>query len=242
MPKSLIRIHTSSKLALGSSLEITDNQHNYLINVMRQKINSEIIVFNNTDGEFKAQINQINKKSLTLLISNILRKPIASKHHLTLAFAPIKGDYNNLIIQKATELGINRIIPILTSRTIVRDLKYAKLKSITIEAAEQSNRIDVPEIAKCINLNQLCQLKFDQVIFCYEQEKKQNIMDLSKKIASSHTIMIIVGPEGGFIEQEYKIIKNQISNISIVTLNNNILRTETAVIAAVSIIKAIVCN
>ena len=242
MHKSLIRIYNSSKLELGSLLEVTEKQHNYLVNVMRQKINAEIIVFNNTNGEFKAQIDQINKKSLTLRINSLLRKNTVSKHNLTLAFAPIKGDLNNLIIQKATELGINTIIPVLTDRTIVRNLKYEKLKSIAIEATEQSNRIDVPEIAAFINLHQLCKLKFDQVVFCYEQEKKQNILSIYKEIKKAHDIMVIIGPEGGFTEQEHKLITNQLNNVLSVTLNSNILRTETAAIVAIAIIKAIIHN
>jgi len=159
-----------------------------------------------------------------------------SEQNIWLAFTPIKQNPLNFIIQKATELGVQKFIPILSERTMVKDINIERVKKIIVESAEQSNRISIPEINNLESLKKFLSgfPKNGCLVFCDINCNKNDLKNiLSKK--DSGPICILIGPEGDFSEKERQLIieKKEIYPLSLAT---NILRAETAAIAAVTIV------
>jgi len=153
-----------------------------------------------------------------------------------LAFSPIKQNPLNFIIQKGTELGVQKFIPILSERTIVKEINIVRVKKIIVEASEQSNRISVPEINNLETLkNFLSQFpKNGCLLFCDINCEKNNLKNiLSKKI--EEPVCVLIGPEGDFSEKERKLIIN-LNQTHSISLAKNILRAETAAVAAVTLV------
>ena len=226
---SNIRLFFPENLSTNLSLTLDKSQSHYLIKVMRLSIGKNFSLFNQ-NGEWEASITNITKGIVEFLIVKKIRSNDDHKE-IWLAFTPIKLNYLNLMIQKATELGVSKFIPILTERTIVRKINEKRLNKIIIEASEQSNRLKVPKLHEIIKLDNF--LKFNH---------KTNIIfgDLNtdnKKIIVKGTepLCILIGPEGDFtLKEREKILK--LKNIIPLKINENILRAETAAISMLSII------
>ena len=153
-----------------------------------------------------------------------------------LAFSPIKSNYFNFMIQKATELGVTKFIPIIFDRTIVRKINKERLKKVIIEAAEQSNRINVPSIEEPQSLkNFLSNEKMDLI---FTDLNSQNKKIDSGKLTNNPTC-VIIGPEGDFSEEEREKILS-FKGVQPIKINENILRSETAVISAISIVSYLI--
>ena len=228
------RLYFSEKIQCDLISHLTKNQSHYVKDVMRLKIGESFSVFNE-QGEWNAVIKNYEKNVVCIKILEKVRNKENEKN-IWLAFSPIKSNYFNFMIQKATELGITKFIPLITDRTIVRKINYERIKKIIIEASEQSNRISVPKIENLESLkNFLNQFpKNGCLIFCDINCEKSNLKDiLSKK--SEGPVCILIGPEGDFSEKERQLIieKKEIYSLSLAT---NILRAETAAIAAVTIV------
>ena len=226
---SYIRLFFKESLYLNFNSTLDKPQSYYLSKVMRMNEGQSFSLFNH-GGEWEAKIQTINKGIIEFLIVKKLRSANTEKE-IWLAFAPIKFNYLNLMIQKGTEIGVTKFIPILTERTIVRKINEKRINKIIIEASEQSNRIKVPSLDKII--------KFDNFL---DLNQKVNIIfgDLNTKnkkieIKNKDPICILIGPEGDFSVNERKKIL-ELKNILPVKINNNILRSETAAISLISII------
>ena len=230
-----IRIFFPESLSLNFISKLKKPQSHYLIKVMRVKIGEYFSLFNK-NGEWLAKINNVKKG----LVEFSVQKQLRQKENIIevwLAFSPIKSNYSNFMIQKATELGITRFIPIIFNRTIVRKINFERLEKIIIEATEQSNRINIPILEKTQNLES----------FLKKNEKKINLIftDLNtknKKIElnknSKKPLCIIIGPEGDFSENERQAILD-FEGVNPVKINQNILRAETAAISSISILSYI---
>ena len=155
---------------------------------------------------------------------------------LWLAFSPIKSNYQNFMIQKATELGISKFLPIIFDRTIVRKINKDRLEKIVIEACEQSNRISVPAIEQSQNLKSFLNSNSMNLIFTDLNSDNKKI---EKTKFSDEPICIIIGPEGDFSEHERHEILS-FKGVQALKINDNILRSETAVISAISIINYVI--
>ena len=226
---SNIRLFFKESLSLNLNSTLDKSQSYYLLKVMRVNIGKTFSLFNQS-GEWEAKVDNINKGNVEFTIIKKIRSA-ESKKEICLAFAPIKLNYLNLMIQKATELGITKFIPILTDRTIVRKLNYKRINKIIIEASEQSNRLNVPEFHEII--------KFDEFIKEYKKAKiifgDINSDNSNLSLKNSDSICILVGPEGDFtVEERNKILK--LENITSLKVNENILRSETAALSMISII------
>ena len=226
---SYIRLFFKESLSLNFNSTLDKPQSYYLSKVMRMNEGQSFSLFNH-GGEWEAKIQSINKGIIDFLIVKKLRSANTEKE-IWLAFAPIKLNYLNLMIQKGTEIGVTKFIPILTERTIVRKINEKRINKIIVEASEQSNRIKVPSLDKLI--------KFDNFL---DLNQKVNIIfgDLNTKnkkieIKNKDPICILIGPEGDFSINERKKIL-ELKNILPVKINNNILRSETAAISLISII------
>ena len=231
---SNIRLFFSDTLLANMIGKLDRNQSHYLNKVMRIKENELFSLFNK-EGEWEAKILRISKNIVEFKITKQIRQKENIKE-LWLAFSPIKSNYQNFMIQKATELGVTKFLPIIFDRTVVRKINSERLKKIVIEASEQSNRIHVPTIEPTQNLNNFLKKKSMSLIFTDLNSDNKKI-ERSKLI--NKPICIIIGPEGDFSETERKRILS-FKAVQSIKINENILRSETAVISAISIINYVI--
>jgi 16S rRNA (uracil1498-N3)-methyltransferase len=226
---SNIRLFYPESLSLNLTAILNKSQSHYLTKVMRIKENEVFSLFNSS-GEWEAKILIISKSNVEFNIIKQLRQKENFKE-LWLAFSPIKSNYFNFMIQKATELGVTKFLPIIFDRTIVRKINKERLEKVIIEAAEQSNRINVPVIEQPQTLESF--LKNDMDLIFTDLNTSNNKIDLNQM--TSNPTCVIIGPEGDFSEEEREEIL-KFNGVQPIKINENILRSETAVISALSII------
>ena len=226
---SNIRLFYSKSLSLNLTDKLDKSQSHYVSKVMRLK-EKEVFSLFNSSGEWEAKILNITKSIVEFNVTKQLRQKENTKD-LWLAFSPIKSNYFNFMIQKATELGVTKFLPIIFERTIVRKINKERLEKVIIEAAEQSNRITVPSIEDPQKLKSF--LNNDMDLIFTDLNTANTKIDL-KKLTTKPTC-VIIGPEGDFSEQEREEIL-KFNGVQSVKINENILRSETAVISALSII------
>ena len=227
---SNIRLFYRESLSLNLTATLDKSQSHYVSKVMRIKENEVFSLFNGS-GEWEAKILGISKSIVEFNVTKQLRQKENFKE-LWLAFSPIKSNYFNFMIQKATELGVTKFLPIIFDRTIVRKINKERLEKVIIEAAEQSNRIQVPNIEDPQNLRNFLDKNDIDLIFT-DLNSDNNKLDLKK--LSNNPTCIVVGPEGDFSETEREEILSY-KGVQAIKINENILRSETAVISAISII------
>ena len=226
---SNIRLFFPESLSINLTAKLDKSQSHYVNKVMRIKVNEVFSLFNSS-GEWEGKILSISKSIVKFNITKQLRQKESTKE-LWLAFSPIKSNYFNFMIQKATELGVTKFIPIIFDRTIVRKINKERIEKVIIEAAEQSNRLNVPFIEEPQSLKSFLNNNMD-LIFT-DLNSKNRKLDL-KKLTENPTC-IIIGPEGDFSEDEREKILS-FKGVQPIKINENILRSETAVISAISII------
>ena len=226
---SNIRLFYSKSLSLNLTDKLDKSQSHYVSKVMRLK-EKEVFSLFNSSGEWEAKISNITKSIVEFNVTKQLRQKENTKD-LWLAFSPIKSNYFNFMIQKATELGVTKFLPIIFERTIVRKINKERLEKVIIEAAEQSNRITVPSIVDPQKLKSF--LSNDMNLIFTDLNTANTKIDI-KKLTNKPTC-VIIGPEGDFSEQEREEIL-KFNGVQSVKISENILRSETAVISALSII------
>ena len=226
---SNIRLFFQESLSFNLISKLDKSQSHYLAKVMRTNIGENFSLFNQ-NGEWEAKITKITKGIVQFSITKKLRSNTDEKE-IWLAFAPIKLNYLNLMIQKATELGVTKFIPILTERTIVRKINQNRINKIIVEASEQSNRLKVPKLEEIVKLENF--LKSNQktnIIFGDLNTKNSNL-----SIKDIEPLCVLIGPEGDFtVKERERILK--LKNIIPLKINENILRSETAAISMISIV------
>ena len=226
---SNIRLFYSKSLSLNLTDKLDKSQSHYVSKVMRLK-EKEVFSLFNSSGEWEAKILNITKSIVEFNVTKQLRHKENTKD-LWLAFSPIKSNYFNFMIQKATELGVTKFLPIIFERTIVRKINKERLEKVIIEAAEQSNRITVPSIEDPQKLKSF--LNNDMDLIFTDLNTANTKIDI-KKLTIKPTC-VIIGPEGDFSEEEREEIL-KFNGVQPIKINENILRSETAVISALSII------
>ena len=231
---SNIRLFFSNILSADMTEKLDKLQSHYLSKVMRIKENEVFSLFNK-NGEWEAKILSISKSIVQFKITKQLRQKENIKE-LWLAFSPIKSNYQNFMIQKATELGVSKFLPIIFERTIVRNINKERLEKIAIEASEQSNRLNVPLVEKAQNLDNFMNSNSMDLIFTDLNSDNKKI---DKTKFTEKPICIIIGPEGDFSEAERKKILT-FKGVQAIKINENILRSETAVISAISIVNYVI--
>ena len=231
---SNIRLFFSNSLSANMVDKLDKSQSHYLVKVMRVKENEVFSLFNK-DGEWEAKILGISKNVVEFKTIKQVRQKENTKE-LWLAFSPIKSNYQNFMIQKATELGVTKFLPIIFDRTVVRKINKERLEKIIIEASEQSNRINVPTIEDAQNLKSFLKNNLMDLIFTDLNSDNQKI-DKSK--LTNKPVCIIIGPEGDFSEIEREEILD-FKGVQPIKINENILRSETAVISAISIVNYVI--
>ena len=229
---SNIRLYYPNSIVENTTSLLSKEHTHYLANVMRSKRGSNINFFNK-EGEWISEIVFLEKDRVEVKFLNRVKESIKSSN-IELAICLVKKNPMEIILQKATELGVAKITPIISERTEVKELNLERANKIVIEATEQSNQLCPPEISKIIklkdfldNLNDANKLFFAD-INSKEKLKKEDIKDDALKV-------LLVGPEGDFSPAERKMILENSNTISF-SLSKNILRTETATISALSLI------
>ena len=226
---SNIRLFYSKSLSLNLTDKLDKSQSHYVSKVMRLK-EKEVFSLFNISGEWEAKIVNITKSIVEFNVTKQLRQKENTKE-LWLAFSPIKSNYFNFMMQKATELGVTKFLPLILERTIVRKINKERLEKVIIEAAEQSNRITVPSIEDPQKLKSF--LNNDMDLIFTDLNTANTKIDI-KKLTIKPTC-VIIGPEGDFSEEEREEIL-KFNGVQPIKINENILRSETAVISALSII------
>ena len=229
-----IRLYFSDKIQSDLVAHLKEEQTHYLRDVMRLNEGDTFSVFN-SQGEWKANVVNYEKQGTKIKILEKFRDK-KNEQNIWLAFSPIKQNPLNFMIQKGTELGIQKFVPILSERTVVKDLNVKRVKKIIIESAEQSNRISVPKITTLETLKKFIASfpKKGCLVFCdinCDQSDFKKI--LSKKDLAP--VCILIGPEGDFSENERKLIIDLEQSQSI-SLAQNILRAETAALVAITLV------
>ena len=224
-----IRLFFKENLSDNLNSNLDKSQSHYISKVMRIKEGESFSLFNDS-GEWEAKINEIKKGIVNFIIVKKLKNSEKNRE-IWLAFTPIKLNYLNFMIQKATELGVTKFIPILSERTMVRDLNSERLNKVIIEASEQSNRIKLPKLEKLVKFKDFIKLYKDtNIVFGDLNSSNDQI-----KINKDSPVCILIGPEGDFSENERKEILD-LKNVKSLKINKNILRAETAAISIISII------
>ena len=226
---SNIRLFFNESLYINLKSKLDKTQSHYIHKVMRIKEGQNFSLFNQS-GEFEAKVENITRGIVEFSIEKKLRSA-DNPREIWLAFTPIKLNYLNLMIQKATELGVTRFIPLLSDRTVVRKINEKRVKKIIVEASEQSNRLNLPILDKLKNLEEFLKENIETTILFGDLNSDNKKID----IQSDEPICVLIGPEGDFSIKEREII-SKMKNIIPLNINKNILRSETAAISMISII------
>lgn len=224
-----IRLYLDQPLVAGQSLTLSRAQAHYLGNVMRLGPGAVVAVFNGKDGEWTAEIAELGKKGGTLAAATQVRPQIMPPD-IVLAFAPIKKERTDFIVEKATELGVARIAPVLTEFSNTNRINRNRLSAHAIEAAEQCGGVFVPEIKELSPLPMFLDgLGNRRLLFCDEAAAGASTLP-----QSGDPVAILIGPEGGFSQGERARLKS-LPNTEILALGPRILRADTAAIAAMTL-------
>ncbi len=228
-PKSLPRLFVRQPLGEGARVELDAGQANYLGNVMRMKEGAELLLFDGASGEWLGRIAEAGKKRMALNVERRTREP-ETIPDVWLAFAPVKRSQTDWLVEKATELGVARLIPVTTQRTVVERVKLERLQAIGIEAAEQCGRTRLPDIDEPVSLARLLeQRETSRTLYFADEAGGEPAAGAFKPGAA----IILTGPEGGFTDDERAAIRAA-SNAVAVSLGPRILRAETAALAALA--------
>jgi len=241
MKKSKTRIFVNKSISSNLIIYIKDKQHHFLKNVLRIKVNDEINIFDGITGEWRSTVMSINRENTVLRVTNIINK-LKKSNDIWLVFSPIKQHRMSLAIQKATELGVSKIIPCITEFTNIRKINAQNLHDNAIEAAEQSERLDVPLIEKQVDLTTLLSNwpEDRKLIYCDEKIKeKRSIIDLLTSFKDDENKWaVLIGPEGGFSDSEQELITKS-KNVLSVSLGDRLLRSDTAITVSLFCIQEI---
>jgi 16S rRNA (uracil1498-N3)-methyltransferase len=233
---TLKRLYIAEPLSQGATLSLPKAQSHYVGTVLRMGEGDELRLFNGRDGEWRARITSVSKRSTTLTLLECLRQP-KTMVDIVLAFAPVRRHRTAFIIEKATELGVARFEPVLTTRTQFPKLNLEKARAQVIEAAEQTERLDIPDIAAPIALmDWVSQQNQRQIIFADEAGDARPAYEALQSLAAPATLLI--GPEGGFTPQERDALR-VIKTIKPVSLGPRILRADTAALSLLTLFQAL---
>ena len=229
---SNIRLYFPDNIVENTTSLLSKEHTHYVANVMRMKRGSNINFFNK-EGEWLSEIIFLDRDRVEVKFLNKIKES-SKLLNIELAICLVKKNPMELILQKATELGVSRIIPIISERTEVKELNYERAQKIVIEATEQSNQLNPPEVSKVIKLKDFLEKLDSKTKFLFADVNSQN--NLKKKdVEGDFLKTILIGPEGDFSPSERKSILAK-ANTTSFSISKNILRTDTAVISAISLV------
>lgn len=232
----MIRLFVPNDLSAGAGVVPTVDQSRYLTSVMRQSVGDEVLLFNGRDGEWRASIVESTKRGC-LLKADEQTRPMSLGPDLDLVVAMVKRGRVETVVEKAAELGARRVRLTITRRTNVDHLKLGRLDAIAMEAAEQTGRLDVPEVADPEKLDRILD-GWDparRLVFCDEAGDARPAIEALA--GTGDPAAILIGPEGGFAPEERERLRS-LSFVTPVSLGPRILRADTAAISAMTLWQA----
>ena len=229
---SNIRLYFPDNIVENTTSLLSKEHTHYVVNVMRMKRGSNINFFNKK-GEWLSEIIFLERDRVEVKFLNKIKES-SKLSNIELAICLVKKSPMEIILQKATELGVSRIIPIISERTEIKELNYERAKKIVIEATEQSDQLNPPEISKIIQLKDFLEKIDNKSKFLFADVNTQNSL-LKKDIEDNSTKVVLIGPEGDFSPSERESIL-ALGNTTSFSLSKNILRSDTAVISAISLV------
>ena len=230
---SNIRLFHPENIIENTTSLLSKEHTHYVVNVMRMKRGSSLNFFNK-DGEWSSEIIFLNKDRVEVKYLKKIKDPTYPSN-IELAICLVKKGPMETILQKATELGVNRIIPNLSERTVLKELNLERAKKIVIEATEQSNQLFPPEISEKINLKDFLDNLDGSTKLLFADVNSKNYLK-KENLKKANFFSLLIGPEGDFSPNERELIIAK-SNTYSFSLSKNILRSETAVISAISLVK-----
>lgn len=232
----LPRVYTDQPFKVGQSVAFPESVHHYLRNVMRMEQGGKLRLFNGKDGEFSATLSVLDKKNALAQLDEKIREQPMEKREVHLLFAPIRKERMDWLVEKSVELGATHLHPVLTQNTDLRKINEERMQAQIIEAAEQCERLDIPVLSP---LNDLFAVlaKWGENPQIYAALERYDASRLSEKLTSGdkNALAILIGPSGGFTAEEIDRIVSKKFVIP-VNLGDNILRSETAALAALSLL------
>ena len=244
------RLLIDQQLSAGVTITLDEGRSRHVGAVLRRGAGDRVRLFNARDGEWGALIADVSKRGMKVSVENFIR-PAKPGPDLELLFAPVKRHATDLIIEKATELGVGRIRPVITQRTIAETVRLDRLQTIAREAAEQTERFEAPEIFEPLSLAKALDGWDASCALIYADEAGDDesapwggaagrAAPPGQTIAhvKSERLALLIGPEGGFTSDERKMLR-ALAFVHPVSLGPRILRAETAAIAALSVIQAL---
>ena len=228
-PRSLTRLFVDTPLGAGTMVEVEGGQANYLANVMRMKAGDQLLLFDGASGEWLAEIGDAGRKRVTLTVREATR-PQETVPDLWLAFAPVKKGRVDWLVEKAVELGVARLVPVITARTIVDKLNLDRMRAHIIEAAEQCGRTALAAIDEPVKLDAFLRDRDPERALYFADETGG---DPAASAFVAGPSIILTGPEGGFTPEEAAAIRAR-PNAKAISLGPRILRAETAALASIA--------
>jgi 16S rRNA (uracil1498-N3)-methyltransferase len=235
-----LRLFVEGRLLAGASISPTEGQAHYLLHVMRAREGKRVALFNGVDGEWRARIAEVTRRNC-VLICEVPTEAQVEVPDLWLAFAPIKKTPADYVTQKATELGVRVLQPVITRRTVARRVNLERLRANAMEAAEQSGRLSVPELREPLGLDALLQSwpAGRRLLFCDEAGDAAPIAEALEQNRGGEAWGVLTGPEGGFDAQERESVR-ACPFVLPVTLGPRIMRADTAALAALAVWQAVI--
>ncbi len=231
------RLYVTSDLSEHAQVMLDANQVHYLAHVLRLPIGGEVRLFNGKDGEWRAQLCSVTKKG-GVAECLLQARSQTSVPDLWLLFAPVKGDRVDYIVEKATELGVAGIIPVITERTIVRKVNLERLQARCVEAAEQCGRLSVPLVTDVQLLSVFYEMPSDDGILLFADEAG-DCLTLPVALASKLSkVVLLIGPEGGFTPFEREKLRAS-AHVRPISLGPRILRADTAAFAGLALVQSV---
>lgn len=232
------RLFIEADLAAAAELSLTEAQAHYLTHVMRLSPGDQIAVFNGSDGEWRARISAVAKKKSLITVETLLR-PQTAEPDLWLLFAPVKRARIDLIVEKATELGVSRLQPVMTERTAMSRIGDERLRLIAIEAAEQCERLTIPILSPAAQLlSCLAAWPAERSLMMLDETGGGPMIGDWLAQQKPGPAALLVGPEGGFTKSELDAV-DRLAFATRVGMGRRILRADTAVVAALACYQAI---
>ncbi len=233
-----IRLYHPNSIVENITKSLSKEHSHYVANVMRLKLGSRVNFFNK-DGEWESEITFIQKDKVEVkFIKKTKQADNASK--IELAICLVKKAPMETILQKSTELGVSKIVPIVSERTEVKELNYERAKKIVIEATEQSNQFNPPEISEVVKLKDYLKKLDSSTKLLFADVNSQNVLK-NDNIKKGEALSVLIGPEGDFSPAERESIL-KVPHVKSFTISKNILRSDTAVITAISLVNFVYFN
>lgn len=234
------RLYVPVPLSAGAEIALTPDQANYLLAVLRLAAGDALLVFNGRDGEWRAEIAAVKKKSCSLVLRSQIR-PQTGGPDIDYLFAPLKRTRLDYMVQKATEMGVARLRPVITRRTIAERVNIERMQANVVEAAEQCGVLRVPAVTEPQKLAKVI-AEWDparHLIFCDEDAPERNPLDSLRPLAAEITppVAVLIGPEGGFDPEERQLLLAKPYTLPL-SLGPRIMRADTAAVAALALVNA----